>query len=131
MRYLLDTNICIALINGDDPLLTKRLLAESPSAFVLCSVVRAELEFGACNSSRVAENLERVEQFCRAFESLSFDDAAAVRYGSVRAHLKREGRPIGANDLFIAAIALSVELVLVTRNSREFKRVPGLALTTW
>lgn len=98
---------------------------------MLCSIVRAELEFGARNSSNVAENLDRVERFCSAFESIPFDDDAAAYYGEIRSHLRRERRPIGANDLMIAAIAVANDLTLVTRNVSEFARVPRLATETW
>lgn len=112
-------------------MLRDRLLAEQPSSVVLCSVVKAELNFGARNSKRVAENLDRVNRFCRAFESLPFDDDAAEHYGSIRAQLKREGRPIGANDLLIASTALAANVALITRNVGEFKRVPGLDVEVW
>ena len=92
MRVLLDTNVCIPLINRSDAGLRKRLLASDPARVVLCSVVKAELAFGARNSARVAENLDRVERFCDAFTSMPFDDEAATRYGEIRAHLRREGR---------------------------------------
>lgn len=128
---LLDTNICIPLINRAEPALAERLLAADPAELVLCSIVRAELEFGARNSSNVAENLDRVERFCSAFESIPFDDDAAAYYGEIRSHLRREGRPIGANDLMIAAIAVANDLTLVTRNVSEFARVPRLATETW
>ncbi|MGE0871471.1 MAG: type II toxin-antitoxin system VapC family toxin [Kofleriaceae bacterium] len=131
MTRLLDTSVCIPLINRSEPSLAKRLLAADPSSIVLCSVVRAELAFGARNSSRVAENLDRVEQFCSAFESLPFADSAADAYGEIRARLRREGRPIGGNDLMIAAIAVASGLTLITRNVGEFKRVPKLATETW
>ena len=131
MRRLLDTNICVPLINRTDASLSKRLLAEDPATIVLCSVVRAELEFGARNSRGVAENLRRVELFCSGFESLPFGDEAASRYGEIRAHLRREGRPIGANDLMIAAIAVAEDLTLVTRDVIEFTRVPRLHTEAW
>lgn len=105
--------------------------AESPGSIALCSVVKAELLFGARSSARAAENLDRVERFCRAFPSLPFDDDAAPPYAGVRAQLSREGRPIGANDLMIASIALAAGLVVVTRNEREFRRVPGLEVEAW
>ena len=97
----------------------------------LCSVVKAELYFGAQNSSRLAENLQRVETFCRAFESLPFDDESAKQYGIVRAQLRREGRPIGGNDLMIASIAVAHSHILVTRNMDEFSRVSGLEVERW
>lgn len=128
---LLDTSVCVPLINRDEPALGRKLLANEPGSVVLCSVVRAELEFGARNSAHVASNLDRVTRFCAQFESFSFDDDAAVHYGQVRAQLRREGALIGANDLLIAATALANELVLVTRNVREFRRVPGLSVETW
>jgi len=131
MRYLLDTSVCVPLINGTDERLRLRLLEQSPSLVLLCSVVKAELLFGAHNSGRVAENLDRVSRFCRVFESLPFDDEAASHYGSIRAQLKREGRLIGANDLLIAATALAADVTLATRNLDEFRRVPGLMVDDW
>ena len=131
MTWLLDTSVCIPLINRTDERAAERLLSLPPGAVRLCSVVKAELQFGAHNSTRVAENLQRVEIFCRAFESLPFDDTAAERYGLIRAQLRREGRPIGANDLMIASIALSGGLTLATRNTEEFARVPGLDVERW
>ena len=131
MTFLLDTSVCIPLINRTDPRLAERLLDEDPGSVILCSVVKAELYFGARNSMKVAENMERVERFCDAFDSLPFDDAAAKHYGGIRAQLKREGRPIGANDLLIASIALASDVKLVTRNVEEFQRVPGLHVTSW
>ena len=128
---LLDTNICVPLINRADAALSKRLLSADPGDITLCSVVRAELEFGARSSHRIAENLDRVGRFCSAFESVPFDDDAAESYGEIRAHLRREGRLIGANDLLIAAIALANELTLVTRNVAEFARVPRLLTERW
>lgn len=97
----------------------------------LCSVVKAELLFGARNSSRVAENLERLDRFFAPLESLVFDDLAAEHYGVLRAWLRREGSPIGANDMLIAAIALANDATLATRNLDEFRRVPGLRVQRW
>lgn len=131
MTILLDTSICVPLINRSDDRLAERLLAQSPPDVVLCSVVKAELQFGARSSARVAENLARVERFCRAFVSLPFDDEAAAHYGTIRALLRREGRLIGGNDLLIAAIALAAEATLATRDVDEFSRVPGLLVEKW
>ena len=129
--WLLDTSVCVVLINRTDQQMTSRLLEPSPGSVRLCSVVKAELYFGAQNSSRLAENLQRVEYFCRAFESLPFDDESARHYGIVRAQLKREGRPIGGNDLMIASIAIAHSHALVTRNVGGFSRVSGLEVARW
>ncbi len=131
MTYLLDANACIHLINGTAPALMARFRRESPVSLRLSSVVRAELSFGARNSSRAAENLRLIEAFWEPLISLPFADPSAEQYGLVRAELKRQGRPIGANDLFIAATALAHDLTLVTHNTREFERVPGLRLEDW
>lgn len=129
--WLLDTSIRAALINRVDEQAPARLLEHPRGSVRPCSVVKAELHFGAQNSSRLAENLQRVEIFCRAFESLPFDDESARQYGIVRARLGREGRPIGGNDLMIASIAVASSHVLVTRNVGELSRVPGLEVDRW
>ena len=129
--WLLDTSICVPLINRTDARAAARLLEHPRGSVRLCSVVKAELHFGAQNSSRLSENLQRVEIFCRAFESLPFDDESARHYGIVRAQLRREGRPIGGNDLMIASIAIAASHVLVTRNVGEFSRVAGLEVEPW
>jgi tRNA(fMet)-specific endonuclease VapC len=128
---LLDTNVCIPLINRTDKALRERLLSHRPDEVVLCSVVKAELLFGARNSRQVADNLDRVARFCSAFQSLPFDDAAADHYGAIRAALGSKGRLIGGNDMLIASIALATSATLVTRNIQEFERVPGLAIEAW
>lgn len=127
---VLDTDVCIAFLNGKDQRLVKRLL-DVADDLLLCSVVKAELWFGAEASARVRENHRRVDAFVEAFDSLPFDDTAARHYARVRAHLRREGRPIGPNDLLIASIALANEASVVTRNVREYLRVPGLKVEAW
>jgi tRNA(fMet)-specific endonuclease VapC len=97
----------------------------------LCSIVRAELVFGALKSRDAAANLEKVHRFLSPFVSLPFDDSAADAYGRIRADLTDRGLTIGPNDLFIAAIARSQDLTLVTHNVEEFRRVPGLKLEDW
>ncbi len=129
--WLLDTSVCVPLINRTDKSLVARLLDHPAGSVCLCSVVKAELHFGAQNSSRLAENLRRVDIFCRAFDSLPFDDESARQYGAVRAQLHREGRPIGGNDLMIASIAVAGLHTLVTRNAGEFSRVSGLSMEVW
>ena len=129
-RFLLDTNIWIGLARGERKLLD-RLERLSPAQIFSCSVVRAELLFGARKSHRVDQNLEGFEHLLEPFESAPFDDRAAGHYGLIRASLERAGTPVGANDLMIASVALARDFVLVTRNSREFARVPGLRVEEW
>jgi tRNA(fMet)-specific endonuclease VapC len=128
---LLDTDICIHLLNAREPELIERLGAHQPADIALCSIVLAELLWGARNSRRTEENLSRVRGFAEPFRSLPFDDTSAEHYGSIRARLAAQGQPIGPNDTLIAAIARANEAVVVTRNTREFSRVPGLEIEAW
>ena len=129
-RFLLDTNLWIGLANGETGLMAK-FRAMDRSQIFSCSIVKAELMFGARKSQRVEANLTGFELLLEPFESAPFDDAAAAHYGILRASLERAGKPIGANDMLIAAIALSRDLVLATRNTSEFSRVAGLRLEAW
>lgn len=131
MKYLLDTNICIALLNKKEPKLTEKFKVRPVSEFALCSVVKAELLYGARHSSKPKENLELLKFFFNPFESLPFDDVCAAQYGTLRAQLQASGRPIGANDMLIASVAMSHNLTLLTRNTKEFERVPDLQLEVW
>lgn len=128
---LLDTDICIHLLNAREPALLEHFRAHLPMDLALCSIVRAELLWGARNSRRVEANLERVRRFAEPLQSLPFDDCCAEHYGIVRAELARQGRPIGPNDTLIAAIGLANDATLVTRNQREFKRVTDLPVEVW
>src|SRR5512140_2534849 len=97
--FLLDTNASIRLLNGTSPPLASRLRERGPSDVCLCSVVKAELLYGARRSARVAANLDLLERFFRAFASLPFDDRCAAHYGLIRAELAGQGASIGPNDL--------------------------------
>lgn len=129
--YLLDTNACIRILNDTAPWLISRLRQHRPSEVLLCSVVKAELLYGARKSARPAENLRLLQAFFEPFPSLPFDDPCAERYGTIRSDLHRAGTPIGPHDLMIAATALANDLVLVTHNVGEFSRVVGLRLEDW
>jgi len=131
VTYLLDTNVCIRYLNGRAPAVRDRLLDQPPTDVVVCSVVKAELFYGAGRSRDPARSLSVQHQFLRPFRSLPFDDRAAEIAGAVRARLADLGTPIGAYDLQIAAIALAHGCTLVTHNVREFRRVPDLALEDW
>lgn len=129
--YLLDTNACIRVLNGDAPQVTERLRAVGPAGVFLCAVVKAELAYGAWKSARRAANLRLIERFCAPMASLPFDDSCAMRYGEIRAQLEQEGTPIGPNDLMIAATAMANDLTLVTHDTAEFSRVVRLAFEDW
>jgi tRNA(fMet)-specific endonuclease VapC len=128
--FLLDTNTCIALLKRN-PIVMGHLVQHQPSDIAMCSVVKAELYFGARKSQSVASNLARLEKFFRPYKSHPFDDPASETYGMIRADLERSGTPIGANDLLIASIAKTQDLILVTHNTGEFSRVVGLKLEDW
>jgi tRNA(fMet)-specific endonuclease VapC len=129
--YLLDTNVCIEYLRNRNQQVIQRVQARKPSEICLCSVVKAELYYGAYKSSQPASNLALLTTFCSLFVSLPFDDAAALCYGQIRAHLAAQGQMIGPNDLLIAAIALAHCVTLVTHNVSEFSRVRGLLLEDW
>ncbi len=131
MRYLLDTNVCIRVLNGTSPELVERLSAHHPSEIGISTIVRAELNFGARKSQRMAENLTVLGAFLAPFAAVPFDEQAAEDYGVIRSGLERQGTPIGPNDLFIAASAKAHDLVLVSNNVRELSRVAGLRLEDW
>lgn len=97
----------------------------------MCSVVKAELVYGALRSNNPAANCDRVSEFARPYRSLLFDDAAAERFAAVRRELERGGATIGPYDLQIAAIALVNACTLVTHNTQEFGRIPSLLLEDW
>jgi len=132
VTHLLDTNSCVDhLRRGPASNVTGKLAAAVPGSVVFCSIVVAELLYSAYRSVRKAQNLSQVQGFCGNFRSLAFEDLAAEQYGWIRAHLTGMGTPIGPNDLLIASIALANGLTLVTNNTGEFSRVPGLKLEDW
>ena len=129
--FLLDTNVCIRLLNRSSSRVAQRLRGLQPSQVRLCSVVKAELCCGAHKSSRPSENLRLLDSFFEPFVSEPFDDRCVEPYAAIRRELERAGRPIGANDLLIASIALVHGLTLVTHNVEEFSRVVGLRYEDW
>lgn len=131
MTYLLDTNVCIVYLNQRSSRVFERLEVLLPSVIAVCSVVVAELFYGAMKSRRPAETLARQREFLQPFVSLPFDDRAAERYAGIRADLEKQGRPIGPNDLMIAAIAIANDLTLVTANTGEFSRIGELRCEDW
>lgn len=131
MNYLLDTNACIRYLNGRSEALRRHVDRAGDDQIVLCSIVKAELAFGAVKCEHPDQVLQAQQTFTARFLSLPFDDAAAISYATIRFDLESRGQPIGANDLMIAAVALANGLTVVTHNTDEFSRVSGLAVVDW
>jgi tRNA(fMet)-specific endonuclease VapC len=132
VSHLLDTNACVHhLRHGPASQVSANLLAAPVGSLYLCSVVIAELLFGARRSQQPTATLSAVRAFCSPYVSLPFDDRAAEEYSVIRSHLAGLGTIIGPNDLMIAAVAVANRLTLVTHNTAEFSRVPGLVIEDW
>ena len=131
MTYLLDTNTVIGILRGKKLELLTRVAIVPRSSLHTCSVVKAELFYGSLRSVRPRENREAQERFLAGLTSHDFDDGAVEQYARIRAAIEAGGTPIGSMDYLIASIALAHDLVLVTHNTREFARVPGLRMEDW
>ena len=127
---LLDTNICIHIINARPAAVLERFRQYRMGEIGVCSVVAAELAYGVIKSGS-SRNRQALEMFLAPLIILPFEEAAIWAYGELRAELERQGTPIGSLDTMIAAHALSEKAPLVTNNTREFARVPGLRLENW
>ena len=128
-RYLLDANAVITLLNDKTSNAGRRLRREKPDDVAISAIVIHELFYGAFKTSRVAQNLALIDAL--QFAVLEFDKEDARQAGAIRALLVAKGTPIGAYDVLIAGQAVARNLILVTRNTREFGRVPGLRFEDW
>lgn len=130
MRYLLDTNIVSELVRNPDGRVTQRIRQVGDAQICTSIIVAAELRYGAAKrgSPRLAAQLEVV---LGALEVVPFEAPADAEYGRLRAGLEQAGRPIGGNDLLIAAQAMALGHTVVTDNEREFARVAGLRCENW
>ncbi|MBF2014644.1 MAG: type II toxin-antitoxin system VapC family toxin [Rivularia sp. T60_A2020_040] len=131
MKFLLDTNTCIIYIRGKNSTLKQKLETTPTKDIAVCSIVKAELFYGAMKSAKPETNLSLQQQFLAQFISLPFDDLAAMTFGTICSQLEKNGTPIGAYDLQIAAITLTNNLTLVTHNTREFQGVNKLLIEDW
>jgi tRNA(fMet)-specific endonuclease VapC len=130
---LLDTNVCIAVINRRPASVLQRLRAADPrrSLSRVSTISIFELRFGVAKSARIEANAEALEIFLRSIAVLSFDEEDARIAGNIRAELERNGRPIGPYDYLIAAQAIRHNCALITANEKEFSRVAGLRWENW
>lgn len=131
MKYLLDTNICIYIIKKKPVEVLKKFNQYSVDEIGLSSITVAELEFGVQKSQYPQKNKEALEEFLLPLVVVGFDYNAAIAYGKIRSYLESQGRPIGPLDNLIAAHALSMDLTLVTNNTKEFSRIPDLKIANW
>src|SRR3954447_12151732 len=129
--YLLDANACIHILRDSSKNLLERFRRHAPTEIKLCSVVKAELIYGAQRSAHIEKNFALLRRFFSVFESHPFDDESAEHYGRIRVDLERMGNLIGPNDLMIAATTMARKLILVTHNTAEFSRVANLRLEDW
>ena len=130
LRYLLDTNICIYVIKQRPQHLLERFNRHA-GQMAISAITFSELLHGVEKSDFPGRNLAVVDNFCGRLEILHYGHRASLHYGQIRAGLERLGRPIGVNDLHIAAHARSEGHTLVSNNLREFERVQGLLLENW
>lgn len=130
MKYLLDTNTCIYIINERPAQVLQRFRRFAVTELGISSITVAELAFGVAKS-KSSRNRAALEAFLLPLEVAEFDLTAAFAYGELRAELERRGSPIGPLDLQIAAHALSLGTTIVTNNEREFGKVPGLKIDNW
>jgi tRNA(fMet)-specific endonuclease VapC len=130
-RHLLDTNICIYIAKARPPAVARRFARAEVGTLAMSAITWGELCFGAERSRSVDQARAALASFAAVVPPRALPAAAGDHYGRVRAELASRGQPIGNNDLWIAAHALAEDLILVTHNTREFKRVPGLKLEDW
>jgi tRNA(fMet)-specific endonuclease VapC len=130
-RYLLDTNICIYIKNHRPAEVLARFSKLPPGKVVMSTITYGELCFGAEKSSKPKETRQILEHLISLIPVLPLDEKVSVYYGDIRQQLQACGKPIGNNDLWIAAHALAGKLILVTNNVAEFERVPGLKVENW
>jgi tRNA(fMet)-specific endonuclease VapC len=131
MNYLLDTNICIYVIKKKPPAVLKRVRSKQPGQIAVSTITVAELEYGIARSRYPERNRVALLEFLFPFAILDFDQKACTAYGQIRSVLEAKGKPVGPMDLLLAAQAKSRNLVLVTNNEREFKRIDGLRIENW
>lgn len=131
MKYLLDTNICIYIMNKRPANVINKFKQREVGEIGLSSITVSELEYGVAKSNQRELNRQRLNEFIIPLDILNYDEFAAEAYGNIRIQLEKSGQPIGPLDTLIAAHAVSRNLILVTNNEAEFKRVANLKVENW
>ena len=131
MKYLIDTNICIYIMNKRPPAVIKKFKRFELGEIGISTITVSELQYGVSKSNHRKKNADRLEEFLAPLEMLTYDQMAARVYGDIRFQLENLGQPVGPLDLLIAAHAISRDLVLITNNEREFKRIKRLKVENW
>jgi tRNA(fMet)-specific endonuclease VapC len=131
MKYLIDTTICIYIINNHPPEVVQKFRKIGIGEVGVSSITVSELYYGICKSSQTEKNTQRVEEFLQPFTILPYDEKASREYGKIRYQLERMGKIIGPLDMLIAAHALSDDLVLITNNVKKFNRIKSLRVENW
>lgn len=128
---MLDTNICIYIINRHPQGIVKKVARYSPGDIKISAVSVAELEYGASKSNYQEKNRNALKNFLSSFEIIPFDAGDAEIYGIIRAELERKGESIGPYDMQLAAQALRRDYIFITNNTKEFERIKNLKLENW
>lgn len=131
MKYMLDTNICIYIIKNKPPEVLEKFSQLKVGEICVSSITFSELCAGVEKSFFQDKNKAALDKFFSAIDILDYNKAAAQCYGKIRAHLEKQGTPIGAYDMMIGAHALSLGFTLVTNNTMEFRRIDGLQIENW
>jgi tRNA(fMet)-specific endonuclease VapC len=131
MNYLIDTNICIYVMNKRPPEVIQKFKNTEIGQIGISSITVSELYDGVFKSKFQKENAKRLEEFFTPFEILTYDVNASKFYGAIRSQLENQDSVIGPLDMLIAAHALSNDLVLVTNNEKEFNRIESLKIENW
>ncbi len=131
MKYLIDTNICIYITNKRPAKVIKKFRQFEMGEIGTSTITVSELQYGVTKSEHREVNQQRLQEFLAPLEILNYDGMAAKAYGDIRFQLEKSGQPIGPLDLLIAAHALSRNLILVTNNETEFRRIENLKVVNW
>lgn len=131
MKFMLDTNTCIYLIKQKPPTVLKNFKEHSAGDIGISSITLAELHYGVEKSQHVQKNREALSEFILPLEIADFDEKASQTYGAVRSALEKAGKPIGSMDMLIGSHALSLNVTLVTNNTKEFKSIKNLKVVDW